>query len=176
MLRNGFCAPARAHSRPGAKPGGFTLVEMMVAIVLAAILMALALPSFSSLMERFRVEGMASALAASMVHARSEAVRRGQAVTIRSLDACTGKDWSCGWETVVGADTTQETLQRQDPDNRVTVTKSSTGALVFDAIGHSGWAGFGFHPAGKDGSPNAIALCVSSGGRIDRRKGVSRCR
>jgi type IV fimbrial biogenesis protein FimT len=175
MLKDGFCAPIRTQSCRRAKAEGFTLVEVMVVIVLAAILMALALPSFSGLMERFRVEGVAAALTASMIHARSEAVRRGQTVTIQPREGCSGKDWSCGWDTVAGKDATQETLRRQDPDSRVTVIKSSAGSLTFDAMGHSSLAGFGVHPVGNDASPNAVALCVSTGGRIQRKKGVVKC-
>ena len=104
-MKNGFCTSVQAHLRRRGTPRGFTLVEMMVVIVLTAILLALALPSFNSLIEKYRVEGMASALMASVSHARSEAVRRGQVVTIRQRAECTGADWSCGWETVVGSGT-----------------------------------------------------------------------
>ncbi|WP_412511107.1 GspH/FimT family pseudopilin [Variovorax paradoxus] len=168
-MKNGFCASARAHFRRSGAPCGFTLVEMMVVIVLVAILLALALPSFNSLIEKYRVEGMASALVASVSHARAEAARRGQAVTIRQRAECSGADWSCGWETVVGSGTGFEILQRQDPDTRVAIQKSALGPMAFDPMGHfSSVARISFHAVGSASSSNDVAVCLSLGWRVRR--------
>jgi Tfp pilus assembly protein FimT len=149
---------------------------MMVAIVLMAILLALALPSFNGLIEKYRVEGMASALTASVSHARSEAARRGQTVTIRQRAECSGADWSCGWDTMVGSGDGLETLRRQDPDTRVAIEKSALGPMSFDPMGHSaGVAGFSFHPAGNEDSPHVAAVCMALGGRVRLLKGSGTC-
>jgi type IV fimbrial biogenesis protein FimT len=168
-MKNGFCASARTHFRQRTTPHGFTLVEMMVVIVLMAILLALALPSFNSLIEKYRVEGMVSALMASVSHARAEAARRGQAVTIRQRAECSGADWSCGWETVVGSGDGLEILQRQDPDTRVAIEKSAVGSMAFDPMGHfSSVARISFHPVGSASSSNDVVVCVSLGWRVRR--------
>jgi len=168
-MKNGFCASVQPHSRRSGTPRGFTLVEMMVVIVLMAILLALALPGFNSLVEKYRVEGMASALVASVSHARAEAARRGQAVTIRQRAECSGADWSCGWETVVGSGDGLEILQRQDPDTRVVVEKTAPGSMAFDPMGHfSSVARISFHPAGSASSSNDVVVCVSLGWRVRR--------
>lgn len=175
-MNNGFCAPARARSRHTEKPQGFTLIEMMLVIALMAILLAFALPSFNGLIERYRVEAMAKALVASVSHARSEAVRRGKAVSIQQRAECRGRDWSCGWDTHVSEGTTVETLRRQDPDNRVTVERSTAGAMSFDAMGHpAGITNFSFRPAGSDDSSNAVVVCMAFGGRIRLVKGGGAC-
>ena len=175
-MENGFCASARTHSRPSGKPPGFTLIEMMVVTVLMAILLALALPSFNSLAEKYRVESMASALMASVSHARSEAARRGMTVTIRQRAECSGADWSCGWDTLAGSGDGLETLRRQDPDARVGVTKNAVGPMAFDLMGYSvGVARFTFYPAGNADSPNVAAVCVSLGGRVKLLKGSTTC-
>lgn len=175
-MNNGFCASARACSGHTGRSWGFTLVEMMVVILLMTVLLAMALPSFSGLIEKYRVEGMASALMASLSHARSEAARRGKTVTIQQRAACRGRDWSCGWDTVAGSGDAVETVRRQDPDTRVAVEKSALGAVSFDAMGHSaGVAGFSFRPAGSDGSSNAVAVCVALGGRVRLVKGSPAC-
>lgn len=174
-MNNGFCAPARARPRRAGRRRGFTLVEMMVVVALMAILLAIALPSFSNLIEKYRVEGMASALMASVSHARSEAARRGKTVTIQARSGCSGRDWSCGWDTLVGSDTTIETLRRQDPDTRVAVRKSLPGAMSFDAMGHSSFASFSFYPAGSADSSNAAEVCIALGGRLRLVKGGGEC-
>ncbi|MBT2332608.1 GspH/FimT family pseudopilin [Variovorax paradoxus] len=175
-MKNGFCASVRTHSHRGGTPCGFTLVEMMVAIALMGILLAFALPNFNSLIEKYRVERMASALMASVSHARAEAARRAETVIIRQRAECSGADWSCGWDTVVGSGTTAETLSRQDPDSRVAVGKSASGTMSFDAMGHSASvAGFRFYPAGNGNSSNVAVVCVALGGRIRLLKGRSSC-
>ncbi len=141
------------------------------------IMLALALPSFSGLIEKYRVEGMALALTASVSHARSEAARRGKTVTIQARTGCIGRDWSCGWDTLVGSGNDVETLRRQDPDKRVAVERSgSPGAMSFDAMGHSSsFARFNFYPVGNAGSSNAAAVCISLGGRLRLAKGGGEC-
>lgn len=55
---------------------GFTMLELLLAVTLAALLAAMALPSFGSAVTRQRLKGSAQALAQAMVEARQEAVRR----------------------------------------------------------------------------------------------------
>ena len=151
----------------------------MVVVSLMAILAALALPSFNSLIEKYRVEGVASALVASITLARSEAVRRGATVTVRQRDGCTGNaDWSCGWETVIGSGASAETLRQQDPDTRIKVEKSAGGSLSFDALGNSAStavASFKFSPADTQGSSNLAAVCLARSGRTKLVKGSGSC-
>ncbi len=177
-MDQGFCASVRAPGRSARTAPGFTLVEMMVVIVLAAILAALALPSFNGLIERYRVERMASALAAGLTHARAEAARRGQTVTVRQRAGCSDEDWSCGWDTVVGSGATEEALKRQDPDSRVVVTKNGGGTVSFGAMSHAnGVASFRFQPSGSpdESSTGNVTLCMALGGRIELRKERSLC-
>lgn len=167
MENNGFCASER----------GFTLIEMMVVIVLMAVMLGMALPSFTGLVERYRVEGMAKALMASVSHARAEAARRGKIITIEQRPECRGQDWSCGWDTLAKSGNAVETLKRQDPDDRVAVEKGSSGRLSFDPMGHSTSVGrFRFHPPGSsENSPNAVVVCLALGGRVRLVKGKGEC-
>lgn len=64
------------------RPRGLTLVELMIAIVVAAILATLAVPSFVELMQRQRLQSAASGLMADLQYARTEAQRRRSAVTL----------------------------------------------------------------------------------------------
>jgi type IV fimbrial biogenesis protein FimT len=69
---------------------GFTLIELMVVVALAAIVLALAAPSFSGLLERRRLEGAAAELGTDIQYARSEAVQRNRNVFLE-----TGGGGSC---------------------------------------------------------------------------------
>lgn len=65
-----------------AKPLGFTLIELMVVVALAAILIAVVVPSFSSFLGKRRIEGIASELTTDLQYARSEAVARNANVSM----------------------------------------------------------------------------------------------
>lgn len=63
---------------------GFTLIELMVAVAVMAILVSAAVPSFTSVFNGNRLTGIANELAASLQSARMEALRRGQRVVVCS--------------------------------------------------------------------------------------------
>lgn len=80
---------------------GATLVELAVALALAAVLAALALPVYRDWIADARLRNQAEALAASLTRARSAAIRSGGRVTVcKSADreTCTlAGDWDQGW-------------------------------------------------------------------------------
>lgn len=66
---------------------GFTLIELMVTIAVAAILLAIATPSFTSIINSNRLTSASNEMVATLQAARMEAVRRNTAVNV-----CTGCD------------------------------------------------------------------------------------
>lgn len=88
-----------AAPRPPARRAGFTLVEMIVTLAIAAAVVAVAVPAMSSWMGEQAAAGNADELAAALRFARSEAIKRSQAVTVcASTDGqeC-GESWAAGW-------------------------------------------------------------------------------
>jgi type IV fimbrial biogenesis protein FimT len=75
---------------------GFTLMELMVTIAIAGILLGVAIPSFTSLISSNRLTTYANELVTALNFARSEAIKRGQPVTIKHNGNTSG-DWSSGW-------------------------------------------------------------------------------
>jgi type IV fimbrial biogenesis protein FimT len=77
---------AALRARPGAhgpaKAAGFTLIELMVAILCAAILLAVAIPSFESTINGGRLATAANELLTSLQAARIEAVRYNHRTTV----------------------------------------------------------------------------------------------
>lgn len=74
--------------------GGFTLIELLVTVSIAIILVMLALPSLSNLVQTQHVKTGASDLQATLFFARSEALKR--AVNVDVVPA--GNDWKGGWK------------------------------------------------------------------------------
>lgn len=86
-------APTRAPIPPGGMRG-FTLIELMVTLTVMAIVLSLAAPSFASLLASNRISTQTNELIGALNLARSEAVRRGQPVTLLAGDANYSKGWS----------------------------------------------------------------------------------
>ena len=161
---------------------GFTLIEVLVVAAIVAVLAALAGPSFTPLLERWRVRDSVESLQSALYLARSEAIKRGGNVVIRKeatgANGCTlapgASNWDCGWFVFVDANNsntqtgTEEILQRFAVPSNIEVTRSMNGAFIrFDRWGRSGPFGFSIVPAGeKTSHPAARGLCMSSGGRI----------
>jgi len=72
---------------------GFTLTELMIAITVLAILSAFALPSMTEFVRGQRVKTATSDVYASLILARSEAIKRAANVNI----VPNGTDWALGW-------------------------------------------------------------------------------
>lgn len=79
-----------------ARRAGFTLIEMMIVLVIAAILLAVGVPSFRSLIQNQRITSTANELFAAVNLTRSEALQRGVQVRLVPADAI-GSDWTQGW-------------------------------------------------------------------------------
>lgn len=69
---------------------GLTLIELMIALAMIAVLMSLAVPSFNTYLQRNRLKAVALGLDADLREARHEAVRRGRPVRV-SFHA--GPEW-----------------------------------------------------------------------------------
>lgn len=81
---------------------GFSLLELMVTLAVAAILLVIAVPSFRDLMRRSQVSSASNELLASLAYARTEAITRGQLVSMcpsaNGATTCAGDNaFESGW-------------------------------------------------------------------------------
>lgn len=89
---------------------GFTLIELMVTLVVVAIVLSIAIPSFQSQILNNRSITLGEDFASAINFARSEAVKRGKRVTLCASDdgsLCAG-DWVDGFIVVVDHATTDK--------------------------------------------------------------------
>lgn len=93
---------------------GFTLIEMMITIVIAALLLTIAVPSFQQSIRNNRLTAEANNLLTALALARSEAIKRGSPVTVcasSNQSTCSNSSsWTTGWIVFVdqNADVTRD--------------------------------------------------------------------
>lgn len=83
---------------PRPRPRGFTLVELLVTLVVAAAIMGIAIPSLSQFVAQTRVSAATSDLRMALHAARIAAVTRGVTVTVCKSAQGTGCDTEGGWD------------------------------------------------------------------------------
>jgi type IV fimbrial biogenesis protein FimT len=81
---------------------GFTLIELIMTITVAAILLAIGVPSFQYVTKSNQASSEINGLLGDMQFARGEAIKEGQRVTIcaaaNGAPPCTGTTaWQTGW-------------------------------------------------------------------------------
>jgi type IV fimbrial biogenesis protein FimT len=104
--RRGPLGMARGSS-PCAAAGGWTLVELMIALALAAIMVTLAVPGYHDWIATYQLASHAEHLANSLALARSEAIKRGHRVNLcpapGGVRCADGANWDAGWLVYVDA-------------------------------------------------------------------------
>jgi len=111
---------------------GFTLIELMVTVTLLGVLLGVAIPSFRDFMDTQRVKSAAFDMAAALLLARSEAIKRNADVTVAPV---TGTDWGTGWTVKAGATTL---LQKESVDEVTVASPTATTSITFKSSGRPG--------------------------------------
>ncbi len=74
---------------------GFTLIELMVTLTIAATLAAVAVPSVQSFLRNNELSAASTALLTAINTARSEAMKSGRSAMVVPVN--NGSDWAQGW-------------------------------------------------------------------------------
>ena len=149
-----------------AHSSGFTLIELMITIIIAAILLSIAIPSFTDTIAANRLTTNANELVTALNLARSEAVKRGQQVVVRK----TGANWENGWQVFVDID--RSTAAKQNifdagTDIELRVYSALPGSYTLR--GNNNFVNFiRYQPDGQSSNFGSFALC--NGGNITDAK------
>jgi type IV fimbrial biogenesis protein FimT len=153
---------------------GFTILELLIGVAVAAILTMVAAPSLRDLANEMRLRSMASQVVSDLNFARLEAVKRNARVLVcpkaAATDTCAAAttNWQNGWLVCYDAnsDDACDATSATDPNPMkiagalnatLTLTNSSTARIRFNPVGTANsaavltlkgtWTGSGTHTA-----------------------------
>jgi prepilin-type N-terminal cleavage/methylation domain-containing protein len=143
---------------------GFTLIEMMVAIAIGAILMGVAIPNFTQMREGYRLRSATYDVFAALQRARAEAVKRNNNYRFSLVDATTYKlhnDSNSNGVENAGETTTQKNVAVESPGVEMYFY-----CWAWDGAGWSWVTSLNFAPDGTTGrgSQSWVGLVNSSNG------------
>lgn len=99
---------------------GLTLVELLVTLALTGLVLGLAAPSFTLMVGNAKRSSAVTEVVASVLFARSEAVRRGEPVTLcasssgSTCSSATDPAWEEGWMVFVDPDANKVPASSED--------------------------------------------------------------
>jgi len=152
---------------------GLSLVELLAGLVILSVLVSVAAPSFSRMVAEQRLRQVGSELRISLATARSEAVKRNEAVSLIKQ----GSDWSTGWCIEAGKTSNcsaQPIQQFNVASDQITVLKD--GATAGTGISFNPWGRVTSCPefllsTTAAGSACALCLVVTTDGRVESHAG-----
>lgn len=156
-----------------ARPSGFTLIELMITLTVAAILLAVAVPSFTDIIRNNRLTAASNDLLRSTQLARSEAVKRQTPVVVCAATDAMAAQPTCSkgafsqWIVFVDADgdwvpdnnAAEPVIDRHGAlASTVTVRNDNDGIVSYAATGFA-------RPAGAKTPSQNIVICDQRGNK-----------
>lgn len=171
---------------------GFTIIELVMTLVIAALVVTLGVPSLQNLIRDNRMASQANNLVTDLNLARSEAIKRGVRVTLcksSNASTCTSDaQWESGW--LAFTDPDKDGVYDGSPEQVILVSAGLKGGntlrtgstfsnfVSYTPTGESRGTGGNngtFNLCDDRGTTKGRAIMINVTGRIRMEKGVSSC-
>ena len=148
------------------RPAGFTLWELLVTLVVAAVLVGLAAPAFEQIALDSRRTATVNAFVTAVQLARSESAKRGRPVvlcaTADRLACGDGADYGAGWMVFVDLDEARPVGRAPEEPLLWAYAPAGPGPI------HSNRARYVFRPVRRRSTNGTITFCDERGARQAR--------
>ncbi len=145
---------------------------MMAVVGITAVLLAIAKPGMSQLLESQRLRSMAFDLLSDLTLARNESLKRGARVSVAPVRQ---SDWSGGWRVVVEAN--GETVRQRSPAGGTLSVYGALTSVIYDRNGRLAGPGgvvrIGLESAALSQETQGRCISIDPLGRA--RSDVGRC-
>ncbi len=156
---------------------GFTIIELMTAVALLAVMVVIGVPSFNSIVNTNEGAAKSNAFLSALKVARSEATKRRQNVIVcasNNQSDCASNDWKDGWiifEDSDGGndfDAGETVIDTYSLPSGFTVTRAAAGAdqIIFFATGLSNSTVAQTFTVCKENSTSGRVLTVERSGLV----------
>jgi len=108
------------------KSSGFTFMELVITVAVAAVVTSMALPSLSGLLRNTRVKQTATDMVMTLAYARNEAINRNAQVSVVAFGS-----WTAGWQVVAGGTPLRQTAL----SGEITVAGPASSTLTYNPDG-----------------------------------------
>jgi type IV fimbrial biogenesis protein FimT len=182
------------------KQRGFTLVELIITLAVAAIVMTIGVPTFREVIRNNRIVTQTNELVTALNLARTEAIKRGIQVTMCKTnytgatpptDCSTSAAWNDGWIIYADRGSIDGTIKTSEGDEIIMVKEAMTTGFKLGTGGtFNNWVSY--LPTGSSRGSGGLSndifrLCldsktdsgreitVNTAGRVWVKKGASSC-
>lgn len=165
-------SPARSR-----RVGGFTLLDLLIAMTILAILLGVAIPGLKNAVARVQAASARSAITTTLFDALRHATVLGREIVVcpaSDAQCIGGKDWSQGWIAFIDSDGNR----LRSPDEQIVRQQEALPAgvrlhgtigrprIVYQPNGGNGGSNVTFTLCDRRGPKHALALILSNGGRL----------
>jgi type IV fimbrial biogenesis protein FimT len=152
----------RKHAILNAKSSsGFTLIELMIAISILAILLGIAVPSFTDASLSSKIGSQANNLAAGANLARSEAIKRNATVVLcvstNGTSCAASGGWEQGW--IAACRTTTNTVCDGAGPNWMVFHRQPAAPTGFKISADPAATSINFSPSGVGTTTSTLTVC-----------------
>ena len=145
------------------KQRGVTLIQMMFALAMAALLTQIGMPAYARLSDDLHRAAAARDLAQALRSARSHAMLQGQPVQVQSLE----NNWGNGWRVVL--ESNQQVLREHRLSRTMRIAQKTGRRVRFSALGVPLGRGNNFTGATLEICDSQYRVVLASSGRVSLR-------
>lgn len=145
---------------------GVTLIQMMLAVAMVALLTQLGMPAYARLSENLHGAAAARELAQALRSARGHAMLQGREVLVRPIE----NDWGKGWRVLLAHN--QQLLREHRLARPMKIAENAGGQVTFNAQGMpEGRFGATLSVCERTSTRRSHTVVISRAGKIDLRTG-----